>query len=350
MNYISVLLDRHFPYSTSDLAKSKIKLNKLGLPERLPKPLGRVYHVLDMYRKSFQEDVILGNRRSALLLGLLYHVYKPKKISLIGYEIIFNFKDSFKTKLVKWIWRIAVKKIDKLVVMTQSEREYLSREFHTTLEKFRTISFYAENAEFIGPKPDGYIFAAGRMERDFETLIRALTSTSYPAIIVADANQKEKLEKIKPSNVKILYNIPKEEYTQLLRNSKMVVVPLYEGAASRGQVVILEAMKFGKPVVCTRVEGTVDYLEHGKDGFFVEPSNPKELRDLFDTYFDDFEELEKTGKQAYNSQQNKFSPEVFYNNYVQLIRQEYAKKNSLPEAAETEKGLKTVREFEKENG
>ena len=348
MNSISVLLDRHFPYSTSAFAKTKIKLKQLALPARLPKQLGRIYHVYDLYRQSFKADVVLGNRRSALILGLLYHVYKPKKISLIGYEIIFNFKDTVKARLVKLIWRIAVKKIDKLVVMTGSERQYLAREFQTSQDKIRTIFFYAENGAYIGPEPDGYIFAAGRMERDFETLIHAVTGTPYPTVIVADESQKEKLEKIKPSNVKILYNIPKEEYNKLLKNSKIVVVPLYNGAASRGQVVILEAMKFGKPVVCTRVEGTVDYLEHGKEGFFVAPSDPEELRNLFNTYFDDFKELEKIGKEAFQTQQNKYSPEVFHKNYEQLITEEWAKKKGLSEPAEREKNRKNLRELEKE--
>ncbi len=332
MNKISILLDRHFPYSIKSLKTPDTKIKKCELPEALPKGPGRIFHVIDMYAKSFQEDVILGNRRTALMLGLLYHLYKPKKISLIGYEIIFNFKDTLKAKLVKLIWTLAVKKIDKLVVMTASERQYLTREFNTTPDKFKTIPFYAENADYVGPARDGYIFSAGRMERDFETLIHAVTGTDFPAIIVADKSQKEKLEKIRPDNVTILYNIPREEYTRLLERSKLVVVPLYEGAASRGQVVILESMKYGKPVVSTRVQGTVDYLEDGETGLFVEPANPQAMREIFNTYFNDFDKLEEMGRNAYKTQRNKYSPEVFYKNYLDLIMEEYRRKNQLSEA------------------
>lgn len=328
MDQIRILLDRHFPYGTSALQNAKTKIKEVKPKTSLPSAIARIHHVLDLYYQSFSADVVMGNRRTALLLGLLYQLYKPKKVSLIGYEIIFNFKNNFKNKLVKLVWRTAVKKIDKLVVMTNSERSYLAREFHTSPEKFNTINFYAENADYIGPNQEGYIFAAGRMERDFETLLLALKDTNYPAIIVADVSQKEKLEKIKPENVQIHYSIPREKYNELLRKAKMVVVPLYKGAASRGQVVILEAMRFGKPVVCTKVDGTVDYLTHGQEGFFVAPQKPEAMRKIFDSHFNNEKELETIGKQAYTTQRAKFSPEVFRHRYLQLIRDEYQKKNN----------------------
>lgn len=341
-NFIRIILDRHFPYDREGLKTSGTSVRPLSLPKAVPTPLARIFHVLDLYYRSFNADIVLGNRRTALLLGLLYQIHKPKKVSLIGYEIIFNFKNNFKHKLVKLVWRLAVRNIDRLVVMTESERNYLAREFRTPQEKFSTINFYAEDARYIGPKADGYIFAAGRMERDFETLIRALSGTPYPAVIVADGSQKEKMEKIKPSNIRIFYNIAKEQYLQLLYDSKIVAVPLYDGAASRGQVVILEAMKHGKPVVCTRVKGTEDYLTHGQEGFFTAPENPEELRWIFERYFENSEELEKTGRKAFATQQSRFTPEIFFRRYHELIQEEYHRKNRLAAPGEVkERSRKT---------
>lgn len=336
MNLIRVILDRHFPYGTEAFKNSQNVLKKISLPRALPTPLARIYHALDLYYQSYSADVVLGNRRTALLLGLLYQIHKPAKVSLIGYEIIFNFKNNLKNKLVKLIWRLAIGKIDKLVVMTQSERNYLARAFHTTHDKFSTINFYAEDPHYLGPKPDGYIFSAGRMERDFETLIQALNGTNYPAVIVADESQKEKLEKIKSPNIQIYYNIPRHQYLPLLHSAKLVVVPLYEGAASRGQVVILEAMKHGKPLICTKVKGTVDYLTEGQEGFFVEPQDAQALHEIFIRIFNNQEELERIGKQAYATQQSKFTPELFYSRYNDLIRNEFKKKHNLFDRPEQE--------------
>lgn len=321
MNKIKVFLDRHFPYDTSRLNTPTVEARKVQFPGFLSRFLGRIYHVGDMYAKSFTADVILGNRRTTLMLGLLYHIYKPKRVSLAGYEIIFNFKDNLRNKAVIFMWRIAVRKIDQLIVMSSSERQYLAKVFRAELQRIKTIPFYAENADFIGPATDGYIFAAGRMERDFITLLQALQQTELKAVIVADASQKETLEPLKSDNVKIFYNIPKQQYLDLLERARMVVVPLYKGAASRGQVVILEAMKYGKPVICSHVAGTVDYIEDGKTGLLVEAENTSQMRSVLERYYDDTEALQRLGRTAFETQRSQFSEDVFYRNYLETIHQ-----------------------------
>lgn len=321
MNKVKVFLDRHFPYDINSLNTPMVEARKVQFPAALSRFLGRLYHVGDMYVKSFKSDVILGNRRTTLLLGLLYHIYKPKRVSLAGYEIIFNFKDNLRNKAVILMWRIAVRKVDQLIVMSGSEREYLAKVFRVALDKIKTIPFYAENADYIGPDPDGYVFAAGRMERDFITLLQALQQTELKAVIVADASQRELLEPLKSDNITVFYNIPKQQYLDLLEKARMVVVPLYKGAASRGQVVILEAMKYGKPVVCSNVPGTVDYIEDGKTGLLVEAESTSQMRSILERYYHDTDVLNRLGKTAYETQRKKFSHDVFIQNYLDTIHQ-----------------------------
>lgn len=345
MNKIKVLLDRHFPYDTNRLNTPAVEARQVQFPGSFSRFLGRIFHVGDMYARSFKTDVILGNRRTTLMLGLLYHIYKPKRVSLAGYEIIFNFKHNLRNKAVIFMWRIAVKKIDKLIVMSGSERQYLAKVFRADLRKIKTIPFYAENAGFIGPAADGYIFAAGRMERDFITLLQALQQTDLKAVIVADAAQKELLEPLKSDNVTIFYNIPKQQYLDLLEKARMVVVPLYKGAASRGQVVILEAMKYGKPVVCSNVAGTVDYIEDGKSGLLVEAENTSRLRGLLERYYNDTEALKRLGRTAFENQRKQFSEDVFYRNYLDTIH-ELASSKSSPETGGT--GITATEQIQKQ--
>ncbi len=319
MKHLKVLTDRHFPYDIKPLKRSGLKAKRIKLSKKLPAALRPFQHVAALYRKSFTSDVILANRRSSLLLGLLYRLYKPKRVKLIGYEIIFNFKDNLRNKAVIQLWRIAVKKIDKLVVQTTSEREYLSSIFRISNQKFETIPFYTENAAYIGPTEDGYIFAAGRMERDFITLLQALKQNNLPAVIVADESLKQVLEPLKSERVSIYYNIPKKQYLELLQKARLVVVPLFKGAAARGQVVILEAMKYGKPVLSSRVAGTIDYIEHTETGLLTEPENTAQMRSLLEQYFPNFDALVELGKKGFEAQRRRFSEEVFHKNYVSTI-------------------------------
>jgi glycosyltransferase involved in cell wall biosynthesis len=319
MKHLKVLTDRHFPYDIEPLNIDGIKAKRIKLNKKLPAALRPFQHVAALYKKSFSTDVILANRRSSLLLGLLYRVYKPKKVKLIGYEIIFNFKDNLRNQAVIKLWRIAVKKIDKLVVQSSSERKYLADIFSTSDKKFETIPFYTENASYIGPAEDGYIFAAGRMERDFVTLLQALEQNKLPAVIVADQSLREVLEPLKSAKVSIHYNIPKKQYLELLQKARLVVVPLFKGAAARGQVVILEAMKYGKPVLSAEVPGTIDYIKHGETGLLVEPENTAQMRSLLEQYFPNFEALVELGKKGFEVQRKQFSPPIFHQNYINTI-------------------------------
>jgi glycosyltransferase involved in cell wall biosynthesis len=57
------------------------------------------------------------------------------------------------------------------------------------------------------------------------------------------------------------------------------VLPLEDRQISVGQSVLVEAMTMGKAVVVTRVNGTVDYIEHMKTGVLVPPRDPAAIRD-----------------------------------------------------------------------
>jgi len=84
-------------------------------------------------------------------------------------------------------------------------------------------------------------------------------------------------------------------------------LPEYYGAAdifvlhSRFEalgLVLLEAMSSGKPVVATRVGGTVDVVENGETGFLVSRENPTELANAILVLLNDKKLREKMGKKG----------------------------------------------------
>ncbi|MFP4093952.1 MAG: glycosyltransferase family 4 protein [Cyclobacteriaceae bacterium] len=323
MKLIRISLDRHYPYNDLQFDPAKFRIKRYKLRSSLPASLGKIVHLLELYMSAFKADIILGNRRSALMLGLLFHVYKPVGLRLIGYEIIFVPRTGWRDRLVTFFWRMAVAKIDKLVVQSEEERYELADRFSTHEDKLSFIPFYTENAPYIGPDEDGYLFTAGRMERDFLTLMKAVNSTSLPLVIVADQSYQAVLEPHRATNIQIYYNIPKEEYLQLLKKAKIVVVGLKSGSSSRGQVVVLEAMKYGKAVVASRAGGMHHYLRDGYSGWLLTPEAEASLRKLLLEKFDDLAELEKIGKQARQEQQQKFSLQAFQQHYEKLILSQY---------------------------
>ena len=282
-----------------------------------------------LFCRSFTDDVILANRRVTLLLGLLFTLYKSRSVSLIGYEIIFNFKATPRTKWVIAFWKLAIKRIDLIVVHTPQEVTYYAELFGASPQKFKFIPFYAEETEFIGPTSDGYVFSAGRMERDFVTLLLALRGTDIPVVIVADSAQRTALEQHATPHTQLYFNIPKEEYLALLRGARLVVISLKEGTSSRGQVVYLETIRYGKPAICSRVGGIVDYVEHERTGWLVHPEAPEQLKKAIESCFFDSEVLQEIGRNAYQEQQTRFSPAAFHQAYHRIIEELYRTKAPL---------------------
>jgi len=319
MKKIKVITDQNFPYDIHAFNHEKIFVKKIIPLSGLPKPLASIAHLLTLYRSAFYHDIILGNRRSVLLLGLLFMLYQPKRVTLIGYEMIFNFKDNFRNKAVIFLWRVAVQRINFLVVQTTNEVKLLSQKFRAPLSKFVFIPFYAENGPYQGPGPKDYIFSAGRMERDFITLLKAVRGTDIPVIIVADPALEDALQPYATPQTQFYFNIPKEDYLAMLNNARLVVISLKKGGSSRGQVVMLEAMKIGKPTIVSRVEGIVEYVRDGYTGWLVEPEHPAMLRELLLKYYHDTAKLEQIGRQAQQVQRSRYSEEAYVRQYHQLL-------------------------------
>ncbi len=326
MKKIKLIADHIFPYTLDAFSTPRIRAERVHRKKSLPGTLDYLRATAYLFYRSFTIDVILGNRRVTLLLGLLFSFYKPRNVSLVGYEIIFNFKDTSRTKWVIAFWKRALKKVDALVVHTPQEVDYYARVFAVSPQKFRFLPFHVTGEAFVGPSPDGYVFSAGRMERDFITLLQALKETDIPVVIVADSAQRSVLEQHATPNTQLHFNIPKEKYLALLRGARLVVISLKDGTSSRGQVVYLETIRYGKPAICSRVGGIVDYVDHERTGWLVPPEDPEQLKIAIESCFSDSEALQEIGRNAYQEQQTRFSPAAFHQGYHQIIEELYEKK------------------------
>ncbi len=326
MKKIKLIADHIFPYTLDAFSTPRIRAERVHRRRSLPATLDYLRVAAYLFYRSFTSDVILGNRRTTLLLGLLFTLYKPRNVSLIGYEIIFNLKATNRTKWVIAFWKQAIKNIDLMVVHTPQEVDYYAKIFGASPQKFRFVPFYVEGTEFIGPASDGYVFSAGRMERDFVTLLEALRETNIPVVIVADSAQRAELERHATPHTTLYFNIAKTKYLELLRGARLVVISLKDGQSSRGQVVYLETIRYGKPAICSRVGGIIDYVDHERTGWLVPPEDPGQLKIAIESCFSDSEALQEIGQNAYQEQQTRFSPAAFHQGYHQIIEELYEKK------------------------
>ena len=115
-----------------------------------------------------------------------------------------------------------------------------------------------------------YIFTAGSSNRDYDFLISALENTAYNVKIAC----KGLKYKHHSSNIEIL-DVFSDKMLEYLFNSRIVVIPLKDLDISSGQLMILQAMQLGKPIIVSNNKGVYDYIDDGETGFII--NNEKDI-------------------------------------------------------------------------
>ncbi len=177
-----------------------------------------------------------------------------------------------KTRLFRRIARRA------LGVLTNSSAEIdsIADRFALSQSKLRFVPLPSTIHDPAASATDaGFILSAGRSHRDYPLLLRIAEDCGLPIHIVCGDDDLLNVP-LSPS-VTVLRELDRHAYLEQLRSCSFVVIPLVPRERSTGQVVALEAMAVGKAVICTRVPGTIDYVEHDRNGLLVPPGDAPAL-------------------------------------------------------------------------
>ena len=82
---------------------------------------------------------------------------------------------------------------------------------------------------------------------------------------------------------------------------------------------ILEGYAFGKPVVATRVVGTVDYIYHGETGLFCEPYDPLGMREAIQKLIADPQERDRPALNALGLVEREHSFSMYVNQLLDVM-------------------------------
>jgi glycosyltransferase involved in cell wall biosynthesis len=272
-----------------------------------------------MFLKRNEYDVLITARlRSGIILGLLqYFSVKTKKPHILLETMLDEVRNNWHWKLKFKLQRAAFKNIDRIVCSAKGEIHIYSNRFGLPGEKFTFIPFHTN---FPSPPPKakgkGYILAAGKSGRDYKTFLEAVKDLHVKVIVVSDLISMQGLT-LSP-NVEVFYNIPIERYYEILAGADVVVVPLNEKVCSTGQVVILEAMAQGKPLVVTDCLGSRDYVAHGKNGYLVGVGDAETMKEKIMLLYSDKSIATRIGRHNSKEVFEKYS----YDKYIAAIMNE----------------------------
>jgi glycosyltransferase involved in cell wall biosynthesis len=206
------------------------------------------------------------------------------------------------------------------VCSSRSEAEYYVKVFGWRPDKVGYQPLHTDSS-FLrrhSAEEERMVLSAGRTFRDYPTLLQAFASTDVSLTIVASpANLAGAMV---PANVTVTYDVPIDELVGLMARSMVVVLPLEDRQISIGQSVLIEAMTMGKPVVVTRVNGTIDYIEHLKTGMLVPPRDPAAIRDAVELLMADADLRHRIGAAAHAQVMSTHLPRHYASGVANLLR------------------------------
>ena len=146
------------------------------------------------------------------------------------------------------------------------------------------------------------VVSAGTASRDYRTLVSACRGLEVTLRIAVDSAWYRSAVDLGSEPLPSHWSAESAGNYAGLRDlyarAGVVVVPLHPVRHACGYAVIVEAMAMGKPVVATRTPAVSDFIEHGVNGFLVEPGDVEGLRRQIQVLVEDDELASRIGARA----------------------------------------------------
>jgi glycosyltransferase involved in cell wall biosynthesis len=118
-------------------------------------------------------------------------------------------------------------------------------------------------------------------------------------------------------NVEFLNYVSEEELEKLYSRCTLFVAPsIYESFG----IIFLEAMKYAKPVIGTRVGGIPEIIHENQTGFIIEPEDHHDLSQKIIHLLDNPSECKKLGRNGRKRIEYFFSDEKFADNTINIYK------------------------------
>lgn len=273
-----------------------------------------------LFRRSGAYDVVLtmGVRESFLYAFLCWITGRSSRQIMTEVFIDAPAHDRLAWRVKTWLYRKLARSALGFITNSTAEIDTNARRFQVPRERFRYVPLNTTIDEpHLVEAPGGYLFCAGRTLRDYATLRAVIDATDLPWHIVGGSGDLEGTTL--PARVTVHREIRREAYLDLLRGARLVVLPLLPTERATGQVVLLEAMSYGKPVITSRAPGTIDIVRHGENGFLTEPGDAAAITTLLHQLLPDPAACSRIGQQALRDVQTYHATESHTETRLQAI-------------------------------
>lgn len=322
-------------------------LREAGIPCTILRKRGRFdfRNLLDVRRalKDFQPDVILSclfSANSAVRLATVGLPFRP--VTLISERCVDSWKSGWQTRLD----RILIPRTDRLIGNSQSVCEFYGGlgypvDVMSVIPNGVEVPALPEmsRAEFLKrwdlPEDARLTAFVGRLapQKDLPTLLWAMQllrqgNPKAYLLLIGEGPEREnlvqtakQLEMIK--HVRFLGH--QSSAAQLLHHVDVFwLASRFEGMSNS----LMEAMACGKPVIASDIPPNRELIQHGVDGYLVNPGDSAGFTQYSTRLLQDPAEAERIGTAAAMKMRNEYTTERMLQRYADLIRQEYSRKQA----------------------
>ncbi|MEM2507058.1 MAG: glycosyltransferase family 4 protein [Nitrososphaeria archaeon] len=325
---------------------------KGGLPSTINQNLSYILNVVRLGLKIIKKeniDIIHANNYAPVFAGVILSRLTGRPIIITIHDVAFTnglvfwkqWVEQFDAhpflSLISYVGELLTLKLPVDAIHTVSEtsrNDILSVQTKTPVfviaNGLDTKVYEIDNSEI---SYGDYVVYIGRcvFYKNVNTVIKAMKEVvgknpNVKLIVVGDGPARHLWEKMAvecgvDDNVIFKGYVPYREKINILKNAAALVLPsVWEGFG----LVILEAWAFKKPVIVSKVPPLTDIVEHGKDGFHVDPFNPKEWAAVLRMLLSDRALAKEMGEAGYNKLMKKFALQTtvkrLENLYIKIIR------------------------------
>ncbi len=156
--------------------------------------------------------------------------------------------------------RPALATIDRFVVHSRAEITAYSEWLDLPPERFQFVPFETpvRTVEREEDHDHPFVLSMGSAQRDYKLLFDVLADLGYPTVVVAGVHATSGLSA--PPNVTLRSGLPLEECLNLVQRARFSVIPVANRTTASGQVTMLDAMMYARPVIITSGPASDDYI------------------------------------------------------------------------------------------
>lgn len=255
--------------------------------------------------------------------GVMYLFYDRlighKKIDVSIMTFIYKERSGYIGMLYKAFLTYCLKSpnLKNIIVFSQSEKDFYLQCFPFLMDKIHSFPLCIAPIEkgLVYDKKlaeDNYIFTAGASNRDYDFIVSVLDKTDFQLKIAWGGNIAHS------DNIEILHNVYEEKMYKYLYNCKIVVIPLADLNISSGQLMLLQAMQLGKPIIVTNNSTIYDYIEDGRTGLIL-PNDKKLWLDAIAKLYNDHDFYDMLSQNEICSFKKDFSLERLGENVGKIV-------------------------------